>query len=302
MSEPLAYREGRFLPQSQAGLPLNDAAFVQAATITDLVRTFHLRPFLWNEHLIRFRQSSHISHITIRGSDADLQAAAERLVAHNARLLSAGQELGLVLFASPGPIGWYLGEPGGPGDAPPTLGMHTFPLPFARYRRLIRDGATLLCPSVRQVPAATIDRRIKHRSRLFWWLAEQEVRQRDPTASALLLDGDATITETAAANVLLVRAGRVLTPPADRVLGGISLAFVRGLCGELGIPFEERLLTLEDCYAADEALLTCTSFCLAPVARLERHLFSTERPVFEQLLTAWSARVGLDIRAQILGH
>ena len=46
---------------------------------------------------------------------------------------------------------------GGPGDGPPTLGLHTFPLPFARYARLFREGARLVVPPTRQVPPASID-------------------------------------------------------------------------------------------------------------------------------------------------
>lgn len=298
MTEPLAYREGRFLPQSQAGLALHDAGFVQAVTVTDLARTFRLRLFRWEDHLVRFRQSCRLAQVPLLADDGTLTAAALDLVDHNGRLLDPGQELCLVLFATPGPLGWYSNAP---GPASPTLGLYTFPLPFARYAPLFRDGATLLIPAMRHLPAAMIDRRIKHRSRLFWWLAENEVRGRDPAASALLLDDDGTVTETAAANLLLVRGGVVRTPPAGQVLGGVSLGVVRELCGGLGIPFEESVLTPGDCFDADEALLSCTSFCLAPVGRLDEREMPPDRPIFERLLAAWSDHVGVDIRGQFLG-
>src|SRR5207302_1251856 len=102
--------------------------------------------------------------------------------------------------------------------------------------RLVRDGARLLVPSVRHVPAASIDPRIKQRSRLHWWLAEQEVHQVDPLASALLLDDQGHVTETAAANFLLVRRGEVLSPPRSSVLSGVSLQVTQELCRQLGVP------------------------------------------------------------------
>jgi branched-chain amino acid aminotransferase len=223
---------------------------------------------------------------------------ARELIATNSRLLSPQQELGLVLFATPGPIGWYLGSD---VDGPPSVGMHTFPLPFPRFRRLLTDGATLVIPSIRHLPVESIDRRIKHRSRLVWRLAELEARDRDPLASALLLDTDGTVTETAAANFLIVRDGTVFTPPAGRVLPGISLQVIRELCAACDIPFAEAPLQPEDCLAADEAMLTCTTFCLAPVAKLEGRTYPTRRPTFEQLLAAWSDHVEVDIRGQIVG-
>jgi len=300
MPAPLAYLNGRLVPQSEAYLPLHDAGFVFGATVTDLCRTFHHRLFRLGDHLDRFRRSCRSARIAQPVSDEDLTRIAEALVGQNAGLLEPGQELALVLVATPGPIGYYAGLPGGPGDGPPTLALHTFPLPFARYGRLFREGAHLVVPSVRQVPADTVDPRIKQRSRLHWWLAEQEVHRSDPAAAALLLDAHGHVTETAAANFLIVRNGRVLSPPQHRILAGVSLRTVRELCAAQAIPFEERELTLHDCLCADEALLTCTSYCLAGVRRIDGIELSWPGPVTTTLSESWSRVVGLDYRAQIL--
>src|SRR4051812_27163681 len=237
MPEPLAYLNGRYLPQSQAALTLHDAGFVFGATVTDLARTFRRQPFRLADHIARFRRSCTLCRVPLPPDDAELKEIAERLIDHNAGLLAAGQELALVLFATPGPIGYYLGQPGSPGDGPPTLGLHTFPLPLARYRPLFADGARLVVPPTRHVPAASVDPRAKMRSRMSWWIAEQEAKDIEPGASALLLDADGFVTETAAANVLIVRDGTVLSPPRSCILGGVSLQVVEELCAELGIPF-----------------------------------------------------------------
>ncbi len=183
MSQPLAYLNGRFLPQGDARLPLNDAGFVTGATVTDLCRTFRFRLFRWPDHLRRFRHSCAAAHVPQPLSDDELTVIAERLVAHNQTLVHPDADLAVVVFATPGVVGYYLGEPGGLGDAPPTLGMHTFPLPFIRYRRLFEEGATLAIPDVRNVPTFCVDRRVKQRSRLHWWLAERRGRPGQRTAT-----------------------------------------------------------------------------------------------------------------------
>ncbi len=297
-----AYLNGRFLAQERPGLGANDAGFIFGATVTDLSRTFRNQLFRLDDHLARFRRSCEAAQVPQPVKDEELARLANELVRHNAALLSPEDDLALVLFATPGPIGYYAGEPGGPGEGQPTLGLHTFPLPFARFQRLFREGARLVVPSIRHLPPDCIDRRIKHRSRLHWWLAEQEAHRRDPLASALLLDPDGQLTETAAANFLIVRQGTVLTPPRDRVLGGISLLTVEELCRELGIPFSEQPITLADCQTADEAMLACTSWCLAGVSRLEDRSLPFPGPVYQRLLDAWSRRVGLDIGRQILSR
>jgi branched-subunit amino acid aminotransferase/4-amino-4-deoxychorismate lyase len=92
----------------------------------------------------------------------------------------------------------------------------------------------------------------------------------------------------------------VLSPPRDAVLAGVSLQTVEELCAELGLPFAERPLGVQDCVTADEAFLSSTSYCLAPVRQIEGVDLPSPGPVYERLLAAWSAHVGLDIRRQIL--
>jgi branched-subunit amino acid aminotransferase/4-amino-4-deoxychorismate lyase len=301
-AEPLAFLHGRVLPQSRAQLALNDAGFVMGATVTDLCRTFHQRLYRWNEHLARFGRSCRAADIEPAMSEVDISARAEEILVHNRQMIGTGQELALVMFATPGPIGYYLGEAGGLGDAPVTFGLHTFPLPLAPYRRLVEKGASLVVPAIRQVPPETIDPHIKQRSRMHWWLADREARRLEPGASALLLDHAGNVTETAAANFLIVRGGAVLSPPRSAVLEGISLAVVRELCAGLSIPFAEQALTLEDCLAADEAMLANTSWCLAGVSRLQGQALPFPGPILGRLLSAWNEDVGLDVHGQIKCH
>lgn len=303
MSSPLlVYLHDRFLPQPEAVLALHDAGFVMGVTITDLCRTFRHQPYRLADHLWRFRHSCGLAQVPQPRSDAELTALAEQLVAHNAALLQPEQELALVLFATPGPIGYYLGEPGGVGEGPPTFGMHTFPLPFHRYAGLFREGVCLVTPSVRHVPPTCVDPRIKQRSRLHWWLADCEVRQRHPGAVALLLDEQGFVTETAGANFLLVRDGAVFSPPRASILGGVSLLVVEELCRDLGVPFTERQLTLTDCLQADEAWLASTPYCLAGVRLINESPINWPGSLLQSVLSLWSDGVGVDIRRQILAN
>jgi branched-chain amino acid aminotransferase len=295
MTELLAFLNGHVVPQSHAHLALNDSGFVFGAAVTDLCRTFRHRLYRWADHLERFRRSCESAHVQVRFDDTAITKSAEELVAHNAALIDAGSDLALVLFATPGPIGYYLGQSIAPGEQP-TLGMHTFPLPFTRYRPWIEQGVKLATPEVRAIPAVCIDPHIKQRSRLHWWLAQQEV---GPDAQPLLLDLDGHVTETGSSNFLVVKNGTIVSPPRECVLEGISLKVVTELCGRLGILMDYRRISLEDCYAADEALLTCTSYCLAGVRRINDRLVPWPGAMLRRLLQAWNEEVDVDIHQQI---
>lgn len=299
MNSPLVFRNGQLIVQAEASLALNDAGFVFGATITDYSRTFHGRLFRLGEHVERFRNSCRAAAIDVPYSDQQLTDAAEQLACVNAQFLRPEQELALILLATPGPIGYLLGQQGGPGETP-TVMLHTFALPFERYRSWFRDGVRLVVPKVCQVSPSTIEPHLKHRSRLHWWLAEREVKAQDAAAHALLADESGQVTETAAANFLIVRGGTVLSPPRNTILDGISLRLTRELCGKLGIPFAERALRLADCVAAQEAMLTGTAFCLAGVRSVNGTALPWPGPVTERLTAAWSQLVGLDYLMQML--
>jgi branched-subunit amino acid aminotransferase/4-amino-4-deoxychorismate lyase len=297
MTASLAYLNGRLLPESDARLSMNDAGFVMGATVTDNCRTFRHRLYRWPNHLARFRRSCQAVGLNLPGDDESLSRTAEDLVAHNATLLSPEHDLALVVFATPGLIASRVATSEHTG---PTLGMHTYTLPFAQYRPWFTQGFVLITPSIRQVPAACVDPRIKQRSRIHWWLAQQELRRIDPDAHALLCDANGHLCETALANFLIVCQGTVLSPPLDAVLEGVSLGVVEELCRDLCIPFARRLITLDDAASAEEAMLCSTGFCLAGVRRLNQVELPWPGPIFVQLLSAWSRQVGIAIDQQIL--
>ncbi|MFO0926550.1 MAG: aminotransferase class IV [Gemmataceae bacterium] len=302
MTAPLAFLNGRLLPAADATLAIHDAGIVSGATVTDFCRTFAHQLYRWPDHLARFRRDCAACFIDLPTSDAELTATATALVEHNARLLPPGGELAVVTFATPGPVGLYTGLPG--RDGPPTVCMHTFPLPFDRYARFFRDGVALSVAGAHGAdPDDLAPPAVKHRSRLHWWRADRLVRQRTdvPTgAVAVLTDGRGHLTETAIGHVLLIHDDTVLFPPRGTVLDGISLAVVAELCASLGIRHVERPLPLAEVPAASEAMLCGTAFCLAGVRWLEGTTFPCPGPVTRRLLAAWSAAVGTDIAAAFL--
>jgi branched-subunit amino acid aminotransferase/4-amino-4-deoxychorismate lyase len=300
ITEPLVYLNDRFVPAAQAQLPIWDAGLVQGATVTEMTRTFGHRLYRLDDHLDRLFHALRVMHLDIGLSAAQLAELAHELVTHNARLVESSAELGLVQFVTAGEYAVYaLGRSPRTG---PTLCMHTFTLPFHRWRDRLRHGTHLRTPSIRQVPPECWDPAMKCRSRVHYYLAEQEVQRSDPTASALLLDLAGRVTETNTGNFLMVERGVLVSPPTTYTRPGVSRATVIELAGELGIPFVERDIPLGAALAADEAFLASTTYCLMPVTKLNDTTLGDGRPgpVFRRLLAAWSARVGVNIERQIL--
>jgi branched-subunit amino acid aminotransferase/4-amino-4-deoxychorismate lyase len=300
--EPLVYLNGQMVPASIAHLAIYDAGVVQGATVTELTRTFHQKPYKLDEHLDRLFRALRYTRMDIALSKEQLAAISLELVEQNARLLADGDELGLVQFVTAGEYPTYAGMAGRPVRTTPTICVHTFALPFELWARKMQAGLHLVTPSIRHVPPACYDPKMKYRSRMHFYLAEKEAQMVDPEASALLLDLDGNLTETNAANFLLVERGTIVSPTTINTLPGISRDTVIGLAGKLGIPFSERSLQVFNAINADEAFVSSTPYCLMPVTKINRLPIGDGKPgpVFRRLIQAWSLEVGLDIEKQII--
>ena len=304
MREPIVYLGGGFSPASQAKVNIYDFGIVLGATVTDQLRTFRHEPFRLEEHVERFFESAKYARLTVPIGPGETMARTRELIRHNAALLPAGADLGIVYFLTPGENLGYAGNAADFKPGEPTFCIHSFPLPFAAFQRFFIEGAHVVTPSTRHVPPQCLDQKIKHRSRLHWWIAEKEAQLVDPDAVPLLLDLDGNLTECSGANLLLVKKGMVYSPTSANMLRGASREVVSEICAELGIGFESRDLQVHDAINADEIFLVTTPYCMAPVTRfngLPVRDGEVGGAIFERILAAWSEKVGLDIRGQVLG-
>ncbi|HEY6459614.1 MAG TPA: aminotransferase class IV, partial [Polyangiaceae bacterium] len=90
-------------------------------------------------------------------------------------------------------------------------------------------------------------------------LAKRRAREQGHD-EVVLLDGDGRLAEAPTANVFVVRAGVLSTPPLGRILPGITRDSALAIARAEGIPVHEAPLDPEDLASADEAFLTASSF------------------------------------------
>lgn len=302
MAEPLVFLNGRTVPASQAHLAVYDAGVVLGATVTELVRTFRKQLYRLDDHLGRLAHSLHYVRFDIGLSMTELGQTVRQLVAHNAGLLGPDEELGAVIFVTAGEYATYAGSAAGNVRTTPTVCAHTFPLPFELWAAKLQAGVHLVTPSIRHVPPQCYDAKMKCRSRMHYYLADQEARLVDPDASALLLDLEGNVAETSAANFLMVEEGTIVSPSLRNTLPGVSRATVIELAAKLKIPFEVRDFQPFDAINAAEAFLASTPYCLMPVTKINGIAVGSGRPgpIYHRLIEAWSQLVGFDVLAQII--
>lgn len=95
---------------------------------------------------------------------------------------------------------------------------------------------------------------------------------------ALLLDVEGYVAEGSGENIFLVRDGVIATPDLTSSLGGITRATVMTLAREAGYDIQERRITRDEVYIADEAFFTGTAAEVTPIQSLDDRKVGNGKP------------------------
>lgn len=292
MNQGLAYLNGQWRDAATVAIGLDDLGFVLGATIVERLRTFNHQSFRVDAHVRRLQRSLEIVGWTAPQLSAEVQRAIEEFPRRNAELMTPGDDWAIVAFVTPGATA---------DAARPTVCVHGFPLPFSGWAREFDEGAAVRIVDVRHVPSNCWPPEMKCRSRIHYYLADRQAAHAEPGSRAVLLDQQGRVAEASTANIVCYFRDRgLVTPPLEGVLPGISQQELFDLATEAGIPHGEQDLLPRDLLDADELYLASTSVCLLPVVRVDGQPIGSggPGPIYRQLLTAWSQRVGVDVSAQ----
>jgi branched-chain amino acid aminotransferase len=106
---------------------------------------------------------------------------------------------------------------------------------------------------------------------------------------AIMLDVQGLVSEASGENIFVVRDGVLQTPPLHSVLDGITRATVCELARRRDIQVEERQITRDDLYIADEIFLTGTAAEVTPIREVDHRTIGsgTRGPVTKVLQDAY---------------
>lgn len=100
----------------------------------------------------------------------------------------------------------------------------------------------------------------------------------------IFLDQSGHVCELAAANIFMVRGGRLITPDTSSdLLEGINRRAILELAEAAGIPTQERTVDLTELYIADEVFVCGTSAFVASVAEIDGRHLSKDNPITKKI-------------------
>lgn len=263
-----AWFNGAIVPWEQCVLHGRTQGAFWGANVFEGMRAYwsaargQLSIFRLDDHLERLRRSMKSVRMEIAYSDAELRDACLQLL----RVDEFQEDVHILVVAYFG-----MGTGGDTLGLTDDTGVHITALHRPRSAGWER-GSTVCISSWRRISDDTMPPRIKSGANyLNNRLAHQEA-VRNGYDTALILNQRGTIAEAPAACVMMVRHGKLVTPPSTSGnLEGITLATVVQIARqELGLWVEEREIDRTELYVADEAFLCGTLAEILPIVSIDR--------------------------------
>jgi branched-subunit amino acid aminotransferase/4-amino-4-deoxychorismate lyase len=110
-------------------------------------------------------------------------------------------------------------------------------------------------------------------------LREQLRSQAEGYDHTLFRTSDGDLAESTTLSALVIAGERIVVPPLDTVLDGITRRIALDAAQDMGIPIEVRPVSWDEVTAADELVLTSTTHPLVPVGRLDDREFDAPGPI-----------------------
>ncbi|MCH8869475.1 MAG: aminotransferase class IV [Chloroflexi bacterium] len=294
MAEYTAYFNGEWMPFNEVKISPLDRGFEVGDVVFDVARTFDGKSFRMKEHVDRLYRSLKFVRIDPGLSFDEFMQISEEAIARNEPLRQDVGDFTVRQFVTRGEGGWTHQA------GPPAVCVMVRPINFGRFSKYYTEGAHGVIPRTRSYSSESLDPKVKHYSRMNFNMAELEVSDIDPDAWPILMDVDGNLTEGTGYNFFMVTDGVIRTSNDRSILQGISRGMVFDLANQLDIEVVEEDLQPYDLYTADEVFFSGTSPCVLPVTRVDKRQVSDGKPgrITQQLLAAWSERVGVDVVGQ----
>ncbi len=255
---------GEYLPEDQAKVSIFDRGFVFGDGIYEVVPVIGGKMVDKAPFLQRLKRSLAELRIDMPMSEDDYLAMHQKLIG-----LNGIDEGGVYSQVTRGVADRDFGFP---KDTKPSVAAFTM-------KKSLLDN-----PNARTgVKVVTVEdirwkrRDIKSIALLGQVMAKQEAVERGAFEGWMVEDG--YVTEGTSSTAYIVKGDTIITRPlSNSILPGIRRKVIKQLCADHGVKLEERLFTVDEALAADEAFLSSATTLVMPVVEIDSKMIGGGQP------------------------
>jgi len=280
---------GRISSERDAVISVFDHGFLYGEGIYETLRTYNGRPFLYDRHMRRLRNSAAMMALDIPFTDDQL-AVQIRDTTADTKLDGAEAYIRVLVTRGVGELTYDI-----KATPTPSVVIIVKPLVEPSHETYEQGVRVALVDVVRNHPAS-VNPMIKSNNLLNQALAGQEAIRRG-AFEGVMRNYRGDLTECTTANLFVVKDGVALTPPLESgLLPGITREFLFEVGRDVGVAVREQVLRDDNLFSADEAFLTSTTREAVPIVRVDDRTIGNGKPgpVTQTLLKGFRDRARAD--------
>ena len=263
------YLNGKFVDKQKAKISVFDHGLLYGDGVFEGIRSYNRIVFKLHEHMARlFRSAQAIKLKVPMKKNAIIKAVTGTLKKN--KLNDA--YIRLVITRGPGDLGLD------PRKCKKGGSIFIITDKIVLYpKKFYENGLHITTAKTRKSHIYAIDPNIKSLNYLNNILAKLDAIEKG-SPEAIMLTYDGFVSECTGDNIFIVKKGRLLTPPRNISLRGVTQKVVEEIGKKIGIPFKEKNMRPDEIYKADECFLTGTAAEIIPVTKVDRFRIGKGRP------------------------
>lgn len=273
------YINGKFYSKENATVSVFDHGFLYGDGAFEGIRAYDRLVFRLDEHIARLYETCHTMMIKVPLTKKEMEKAIVSTLKENK--IENGY-IRAIVTRGVGDLGL---DPRKCYGAPTVIVISD---KISLYpAELYKKGMDIITvPTVKNHPEA-LNPQLKSLNYLNNILAKIEANNAGYN-EAIMMDGSGYVGECTGDNIVIIKDGKLSTPPHGR-LKGITLSAVMDLAAKFKIPAEERLFTRHEVYNADECFLTGTAAEIIPIVKVDGRAIGNGKPgvITNKLITAF---------------
>ena len=246
---PYCFFNGAIVKSNKPLLKVNDIAVLRGFAAFDFMRIYNKKPFMFKEHMKRFKNTCKLMGLKNKFSDKEIENALKQLILKNkqndyqVRFVLTGGETINGLEPSV-PIFYILFE----------KMVHT---PEKYYE----DGVKLITHQYQRTLSDAKN------SNYMQAVLLQKKKKQEKAVEILYIHND-NILEASTSNVFIVK-DKILYTPKENILKGITRKIIIDIAKKLGYTVIEKEISAEQLFNADEVFLSATNKKVLPVVKID---------------------------------
>lgn len=263
------YLNGKLVNKDKAVISVFDHGLLYGDGVFEGIRSYDSLVFKLKEHIDRLYRSAEAIELKIPMTKADMiKTVLETLKANGLK----NAYIRLVVTRGLGDLGLDPRKCKVPTVFIITDKISLYP------KKFYQKGLAIITAKTRRNLTTALNPKIKSLNYLNNILAKIDAIKAG-TEEAIMLTYNDYVAECTGDNIFIISGERLITPPADvGALEGITRDAIIELAEKMGIKFEEKMIKIEDLYAANEVFLTGTAAEIIPVTMIDKRRINDGKP------------------------